>query len=275
MFTFSATDSRGFNTTQEVKPPYVEYVKLSCYAEYEPVKADTGILDFDIKGNYYNGTFGAVDNNLAVLYRIKEEEEAWSEWKPATATLQKHTYTAKVSVSGLDYRKTYHIQANATDRLNTITSVEYTLTTVPVFDWSKTDFNFNVPVSFQGDLLEDMVIESGSESMGSNGTWYWRKWKSGKAECWGQRNFGNMGFGTAFGAMYQSAVFDQPLPSIFNAIPQTINIDILKSNGASWVLRGIDADMSKDSTGGFALCKPTNTTLSQVYLGFYAVGVWK
>lgn len=321
VFVFSATDSRGLNTVEEFIPPYIDYMKLSCYIEYEPVKADTGVLNFDIKGNCYNGSFGAVANNLGLIYRIKEENGAWSAWQTAqAATFNEHTYSTKVSISGLDYRKTYQIQAQATDRLNTIQSVIYTLTTVPVFDWSKTDFNFNVPVSFSdtanfnngatfegatfegtvnledavvsglnidtaqttfdSNTMADYIIETGTEAMGSNGVWKWQKWKSGKAEAWGKRNFGNMGVSTAYyGSLYQSANFTQDLPSIFSQEPDVIDINIIKSNAGeaagAFVLRGLATDASSSSTGSFAIAKKNSGTLSQVYLGFHIVGTWQ
>lgn len=332
-FIFSATDSRGFNTTNVVTTPFVDYVKLSCYIDYNPIGADTGVLDFSIKGNYYNGTFGAVSNNLGLVYRLKHEDNAWSNWVSVGAsaiTYDKNTYSAKVEISGLDYRSTYQLQAMATDRLNVITSIEYTLTTVPVYDWSKEDFNFNVPVNFSAPVafqeginapvrfdevaafndtatfeataafngaaefvgtanfvtapmiaekpINDFVIETGQEAMGSNGTWYWRKWASGRAECWGRRNFGNMGFGTALGnslsGLYQSQEFIQTFPAIFGSTPDVINIDIIKSNGGAWILRGFDTSADAYNTGSFALAKAGNANLTQVYLGFYVCGTW-
>lgn len=287
-FIFSATDSRNLNTIREIKPPYIDYIKLSCYIEHGVVGADTGTLDFCIKGNYYIGSFGAVSNNLGLVYRIKTKDGSWGNWITVnSAEYSENTYSAKVSLTGLDYQETYQIQSAATDKLNYIESVVYTITTVPIFDWGENDFRFNVPVDFadavningefnlNGNTLADYVIESGTESMGSNGVWKWRKWHSGKAEAWGKRNYGNMGFSTAFGSFYRSETFTQSLPSVFNQEPDTIEINVIKSNGASWILRGIDTSSSASSTGGFALCKNTNTALSAVYLGFYAIGTWK
>lgn len=333
-FTFTATDSRGFNTTIDVKPPFVDYVKLTCNLDAQVVVADTGVLAFEISGNYFNNSFGAVNNNLGVSYRIREKDAAWGNWVNLSgATFNGNTYTVEGSVNGLNYQKTYEIQAMAIDRLNTITTPITILTTIPIFDWGKEDFNFNVPVNFSGsanfdkattfnsttafenaatfnsnivfngnvdfggniitannvntatttfdtdNLLADYIIETGQEAMGSNGVWKWQKWKSGKAEAWGKRNYGNMGISTTYyGSLYQSDTFEQELPSIFAEEPDVIDINIIKSNAGTgtgaFVLRGIDTNASASSTGSFAICKRNTGTLSQVYLGFHIVGKW-
>lgn len=335
-FTFSTTDSRGYNTTVDIKPPFVDYVKLTCNVNAPPVEASDGTLNFKISGNYFNGTFGAKANNLGLSYRVKEKGANWGSWVNVSgATFNGNTYSLNVSIGGFNYQKTYELQAMATDRLNTITTPIQVLTTIPVFDWSRNDFNFNVPVNFSetadfngvvdfkttstfegvanfwrtanfhkptviydavefkeganinstnltidNNPLADYIIETGTEEMGSNGVWKWQKWKSGKAEAWGKRNFGNMGVSTTYyGSIYQSPNFTQDLPSIFSEEPDVIEINIIKTNAGetagAFVLRGLANDASSSSTGSFAIAKRNSGTLSQVYLGFHIVGTWK
>lgn len=276
--TFTTTDSRKNTATMELPLDMVNYVKLTSSVEAEAANTD-GELPFTVKGKCFNSSFGAVDNLIRVEYRYKTNDSDYTAWTAANISLAGDRYTSHVTLTGLDYRKTYTIQVKVNDRLTdaipsaAIPVVEVTKTTMPIFDWSSEDFNFNVPVSFQGDVLDDFVVESGTESMGSNGTWYWRKWRSGAAECWGKRNYGNMGFPNAFGSWYQSEVFSQDLPSgLFAAEPDIVTINIIKTNGAALMIQGCNANASANGTGGFALCKPTNTSLSQVYLGFYVRG---
>lgn len=351
-FTFTATDSRGFNTTIDVKPPFVDYVKLTCNLEASPVSADSGVMPIEISGNYFSGSFGAYANNLGVSYRIKEQGASWGNWVNVSGvSISGNTYSISVNINGLNYQKPYELQAMATDRLSTITTPVQTLTTIPIFDWDKDDFNFNVPVALQSDLtvegnttlngvlgvngitnftnltnfesittfdstvqfngtidfgdneigmtdidtstitfdtnnyMADYIVETGTEAMGSNGTWRWQKWKSGKAECWGKRNYGNMSCSTQlYGSLYKSEAFTQALPSIFNAEPDVIDINFIKSTGSSttttgiFITRSLNASNgpSSTSTGTFSVCKNGSSgTLNQVHLGFHVIGTWK
>jgi hypothetical protein len=335
-FTFTATDSRGFNTTIEVNPPFVDYVKLTCNLEANVVSADNGTLSFKISGNYFNGSFGAYDNALGVFYRIKEKDKTWSDWIALDEiTYSGNTYTLQAVAEGLNYQKTYDIQAMSTDRLATITTPIQTLTTIPIFDWGKEDFNFNVPVELQdsltvnGDttlegetsfnsnavfndtvqfngtidfgeneititnidttktafdtdnLLADYIIETGTEEMGTNGTWYWQKWKSGKAECYGRRNFGKMAITTKkVDDVYRSDTFTQDLPSgLFNTAPYYMNINTCP-NGATnyeycWIGTVGSNAISSTSTGGFCVMSCLSQTTSATDITFNVVGTWK
>ena len=124
--------------------------------------------------------------------------------------------------------------------------------------------------------LKDYVIETGSEAMGSNGTWYWRKWASGTAEAWGCRNFGNMAVTTTWGNLYRSAIFTQDLPNnVFIRTPDAININIVHSNYGGWICKHEQTAPSADTTGSFIFVRPASATVTPTNIGFYIVGEWK
>jgi hypothetical protein len=176
----------------------------------------------------------------------------------------------------LSYDKSYVFQCRAVDKLATIASGQYTVRLLPIFDWGENDFNFNVPVSFQGEQMVDFIVEQGTASMGSNGTWYWSKWKSGKAECYGVRNYGNMAVTTAWGGLYRSESFNQSLPSgLFNATPAVINIEYRGSNYGGWIAKHEATTPSATNSGGFIVVRPASATISQAYIGFHVIGRWK
>ena len=144
-FVFTATDSRGNTTSQTVKKTIVNYIKLTCNCEPSTPTAQGG-MTLIIKGNYFNNSFGAKSNTLTVNYRMKVNG-SYGAWTAATATISGNTYSVSVPISGLDYQSKYTFQAQAVDKLMTINSAEKSVKTTPVFDWSKDDFRFNVPVS--------------------------------------------------------------------------------------------------------------------------------
>jgi hypothetical protein len=293
-FAFSATDSRNNTVNQTIKAKnFINYIKVSCSQEasMELAGETDAVINLTVRGNYFDDTFGAVNNELTLEYRITDDNGDWGEWQPLItefATIENNTYELSGKIVDLQYDKTYKVQCRASDKLSSATTGEYTANLYPLFDWGENDFNFNVPVSFQGDAsiqgnlsiqgntVADYVIETGTASMGTNGTWYWRKWKSGKAECYGCRNYGNMAITTAWGALYRSAKFKQDLPSgLFNQLPHSINITLRTASG--WISRGggTGTEPTATSTGEFFVCRADSQTSNSVYISFNIIGRWK
>lgn len=136
--------------------------------------------------------------------------------------------------------------------------------------------NFDESIQIDGSLIADFVIESGTESMGSNGTWQWRKWKSGKAECWGCRNFGNMAVTTAWGNLWRGAILTQDLPEdLFARTPDSININIVHGNYGGWICKHENTAPSAITTGSFIFVRPASATVSPTNIGFYVIGEWE
>ncbi len=146
-FVITATDSRGNTTTNTTNFNTVDYVKLSC--NISNTTPDTqGNYTFVVTGNYFNSSFGSQSNTLTVQYRYKESGGSYGSWTTMSNTKSGNTYSASASLTGLDYTKSYIFQARATDNLATVQAGDYPTRSLPVFDWSGTDFNFNVPVNF-------------------------------------------------------------------------------------------------------------------------------
>lgn len=146
-FVFTATDSRGNSGTKTVNASMVNYVKLTC--NFGKSTPDTsGNFNLTITGNYFNGSFGAVSNTLTVKYRYKVSGGTFSSWKTLTAQKSGNKYTATDSLTGLDYQTVYIFQAQAADKLATITTKETEIKSLPIFDWDADSFAFHVPLFF-------------------------------------------------------------------------------------------------------------------------------
>lgn len=140
--TFSATDSRGFTTTKTINLKVIDYIKLTCNLTASLPNA-LGEMTFNVKGNYFNGSFGATNNTLQVFYRIKKEDEDYSEWVELPT---EDGYNITARLTGLDYKAKYTLQAKAKDKVLEVLSAERVIKAIPVFDWSKDDFKFKVDV---------------------------------------------------------------------------------------------------------------------------------
>ena len=276
-FVFSATDSRGFTTTKTLNKTLVPYIKLTCDVKLGSVNAD-GEATVIISGNFFSQSFGAVTNTLNIAYQIIEDGGSYSpQWtNSAQYNATNNTYEINIDLTGLDYKKTYKFKARAVDKLATVYSKELTIVCEPVFDWGKDSFRFNVPIYVGDDPINDYVIETGTEAMGSNGTWYWAKWKSGKAECYGCRNYGNMGVSNTWGVLFRSEVFTQSLPTgLFNSTPEVIDIVFRQSNFGAWIAKHEQSAPSAYSSGSFIVVRPASATLSAANISFNVVGRWK
>ena len=161
-FTFTATDSRGYSTTQTIEKTLINYINPTCNLNISNPTTD-GNLSFTITGNYFNSGFGAVNNTLSVSYKYKAGSGNYSNNIEVTnITLNNNTYTANISLTGLDYKETYTFQAFTIDKIKSVNSAEKVIKTTPVFSWSNDDFEFNVPVKFNGKTLLDVVYPVGA-----------------------------------------------------------------------------------------------------------------
>lgn len=270
IFDFYVIDSRNNYKTATLTPSMVEYIKLTC--DLKDNKPDTdGNMTVESSGNYFNGNFGAVANTLQVQYRYGEEGEALSEWRDMAVNISGNTYTATYELTGLDYQKTYTFEARATDQLTTISSGETSLKSLPVFHWSKDDFVFEVPVTFRAGLTDgDIVIEQGD-----HGDWYYRKWGSGIAECWGMltKEITASDWNSYF-TLYQAEIasfVDYPIE--FTEVPK--ETATLYSTCGGW-LDCSAFGMSNKNTGAYFITRPNALTSNHSALVIvYAVGKWK
>lgn len=164
-YTITATDSRGLSSKYNgTFSPFVDYSKLSCNLFPSFVGTD-GKLTFSIEGNCFKGSFGSVSNTLTVQYRYRTKNGSFGSWTTVSPThTTSHNYYVDVNLSGLDYRTTYIFQARATDKLATITTPEIIMTSSPIFDWSETDFQFNVEVGAN----YDFIYSNSAEIMGTD-----------------------------------------------------------------------------------------------------------
>lgn len=152
-FVFYVVDSRGNTNTHTVTRQYVDYTQLTCTLEMDSPTTD-GELEFDIVGNYYASTVGSVTNSLVVEYRYSVNEGEYGDWIRVTPSIYNNTYSAHVSITGLNYQDMYRFHARATDKLLIAESGHIPVKTRPVFDWGENDFNFNVPVTFTDGYLK-------------------------------------------------------------------------------------------------------------------------
>ncbi len=166
--TVTATDSRGYSTSQTIEKTLVPYVQLTCniLRANRPVPSSNE-AQIEVSGQYFAGNFGAADNTLALKYQNPSGD--WVEVTPTIDTA-KNTYTASITVPDLDYRQAFSVPVQAEDKLFTATNTAQIMAGVPSFYWTKEFFQLNVPLRLNGENILSKVYPVGSIYMSLSST---------------------------------------------------------------------------------------------------------
>ena len=164
-FTFSATDSRGYTTTQTLTRDIVNYVNPTIAWSSATISTD-GVATLKVSGKCFNGSFGAVSNTIKVQYQYKVSGGSWSGWSNFTVTQSGNNYTATATATGFDYTKKYIFKAWIGDKFydlghsNGVYTAEKSVVCAPVFDWGANDFRFNVDVNALGHIYTASFVQA-------------------------------------------------------------------------------------------------------------------
>lgn len=167
-FYITVTDNYGYSTNSFVQvSTLINYYPPTCNISSQNTSATGGATGIAVNGAAFTGSFGKSSNtiNAYCRYKLKEENAQWSGWQSMTVTLGNNTFTATTNLTGLDYRSTYIVEGKVTDKFHTVTSSQIEVLTQPMFDWSETDFNFNIPVAIQGNLDVNGTVNMNEETV--------------------------------------------------------------------------------------------------------------
>lgn len=186
-FKFSAQDSRGYVAQITKTYDVVDYFRPTINIEVSSVSID-GKINISISGKYFKGSFGAQENTLTVYYSYKENKDGG--WKPSqnvsVIVNENGEFTYEATLTGFEATKTYRFYATVKDKINTNGSNVAISKGKPIWDWSGSNFNFNIPVSFNAGLNTSVNANTGDYVVyqGVKNNWNIRQWNSGIAECW-------------------------------------------------------------------------------------------
>lgn len=274
-FTVTAVDNRGNRTEKQLNFPMIPYVKLTCVLENTRPNSD-GKMTLRVHGNFFDGFLGTTDNSITIIgYRYKILGGEYSNWITMSPTiLEGNAYTATEELTGLNNQTTYVFQARVQDRLlNKMVSLRYTpectVKATPVFDWGEKDFNVNGTFKINEQAVADFVVEQGIY-----GSWNYRKWNSGLAECWGQAAK-TINVSQGAGSLYYSGTFaglDYPPQVAFVKAPSCFAA--LRANAyKAWLTTAEEGTLVK--TPGYMILAPNANSGNQYTVEYRAVGFWK
>lgn len=180
----TVTDTRGYSNSATAKGlTLIDYNGLSIGASIKWKTPTGNIISVTLSGNYSDVNFGAKQNSLSLYYKCIPK----SVYDEKSSNLSDATYIAvpveptidtknkRFTVSfeidkttsdnvALDYREAYSLRFMAKDLVFDSSDEEnykhkwvtkHLASALPVFDWGKNDFNFNVPIYYKGELAFD------------------------------------------------------------------------------------------------------------------------
>ena len=165
MVTFACTDSRGYSASAVVESPFVPYIPVSVELTAGRTDPTSGNAELTVRGNFFNGSFGASDNVVTVTYTVNSGEPVAMD-----VTSDGNTFQAQTILTGLDYKKSHTIAVTVADQLQSMGKSVTVGKGIPVFHWGEEDFQFQVPVSLGGNCLADLgapVADSDAVSLGT------------------------------------------------------------------------------------------------------------
>lgn len=309
-FTFTVVDDAG-RTEQSVynvpESNWIKYIKLTCSSEVTEMTGE-GKVNVTLKGKYFDGHFGKKANTLRMHYDISKnnEESEMVDWGyidkdngtnastgyPARFTYDAvtHTYTYEFTIPELEYLSVYELTVRVSDELSVEPTETHTvIASTPIFDWSRTDFNFNVPVNINGSLTVSDSIKVGSstvptiQAQGTNGIWTYRTWSDGTAECWGKKDV-SVTFPTAanWGGLFTTgAIAGSNILFPYGLFAETpiVNASLLiRSAGGILMAPGGAGDKiaTWDQTGVYEIARGSYVSGTQAYtINYHVIGRWK
>ena len=277
---FAVTDSRGNTASQTVTiTEMVNYIPLTCVIEStNPIEDSDGNITstFNISGAYYNGSFGSTPNTLTLKYRstIGSTTSAWENISTA-GIITGNRYSTSISIV-TSKTETVSIEVQATDYIKTVSANSTKISVTPVFDWSATDFNFNVPIYLNGKLIP-LISESGTFTSGTS-TFYYRKWNDGVSEAWGHIS-GSVTIPSSsnFGGLYSS----EEISASNITFPEGLFIDRpdviaqLESRGTVAFLVASTTAASATQSGSYQIVQPSNSSSPNYTICYQIRGRWK
>ena len=129
----------------------------------------------------------------------------------------------------------------------------------------------NKGINFHNGVVADFVVEQGTSDI-----WEYRKWYSGKVECWGKWAIGmyiNNAWGTS---LYYTKLDAHTFPAgLFTSAPKC-QVTAECRGGETWAWLAMCGETTKDYTPSALFCSPTRIDTAVGFnILYYAIGKWK
>ena len=214
--------------------------------------------------------FGTYSKDNAYAVSVKVYDSNYPTGTTKTATIQTAIYLIDALGSGTNvYAGVMHTAVNGQKLTLSDTKVDGSLgvnTSATVGTWLYVGTNATVvgTLTIGSDAVTDFVIGEGT-----SGGWYYRKWVSGKYECW-KRVWGNASVSfSAWGSLFYADVDGPNFPITFAEVP----IVIITPNGSQAYIIG-NYNITTSAIGKIRFGH-NSTGAVAAYADIYVYGRWR
>lgn len=193
-FKVVATDSRGYTSEITLNPTIIPYIPLTLTAEFYRTSATSSEVKVKYSGNYYNSSFGSIENVLSVNWKYKEKgANNWITGGTLTPTLNKNTYNSEVALGTMfDYKNAYEFIIYVSDKVTSLNVQQPLKKGEPIYDYGvdkdgENYLNVNGGLYSKGENILNLIYPIGSIYMSVNSTnpsnlfgGSWESWGTGK-----------------------------------------------------------------------------------------------
>lgn len=292
------TDKRGFTKSKSMDVTVIPYSKPTI----EPSEGHSSIIcERSLQDGTYDdaGTFlhikckrkyspvvvgGAQKNFCSLQYQFKIVGGTWS--SPATLLYGSDTFTNEYEgklpnlVSQAD--KSYTIRLIVTDTIGSSETYEFKIATADVamhlgeggYGVAVGKYSEATPDKKMFEVAEDWDFVVGGEAVadfvveqGTSGIWSYRKWASGKAECWGRASI-DAAINIPWGNLYIARVEGISFPFTFSDTP----ICVYAGTGGTTLMIANNGNATPSATQPIVLIRPMTTENTTYLVQFAAYG---
>ena len=128
-FSVSATDSRNFTTPTTKTATMINYVQLTCNANFKRANQTSSVVNLTYSGNYFNGSFGSTSNTLTMSWKYREKGVSeWTAGGTLNPTISGNTYSGSIQCgTSFDYQKNYEFMVEFSDKIDSLNTGIITL----------------------------------------------------------------------------------------------------------------------------------------------------
>lgn len=124
------TNSRGVSETFTISATgeLIDYIVLTANAKVKRESPTSNTIVVVLTGNYFNATFGSVNNSLNITWYYREKGyDSWSNGGTLTPTLENNTYSFSNNLDGnFNYQKNYEFKFKILDKLTALETIQIT-----------------------------------------------------------------------------------------------------------------------------------------------------
>lgn len=152
-FNLSCTDSRGLTASNTITKAIIDYINPAIVSAIFARQSTTSdIVNANISGKAFNGSFGSKTNTFALQWRYKESTaSSYGDWITLTATRSGNSFSFSGQVgTGFDFQKEYNIEVRVSDYFKSDTFTMTLTRGLPIVDIGKNDIVVNGKTTVTG-----------------------------------------------------------------------------------------------------------------------------